>query len=87
MSIRKSNKIGNYDVIRDQDGNSMEPLDDDPELSFDNEEYKELTRDVVNKQQSTGPILQDEEDNNFDDQSKDMEKLIPDENMNTIVTR
>jgi hypothetical protein len=39
MSLKKNNKIGAYDVIKD---GSMD-LDDEDQLSFDNEEFKQLT--------------------------------------------
>jgi len=61
MSIKKNNKIESYDPLKE-----LPSLEED-QLSFDNEEYKILTK-AQNK--STGPLQgQEEEDNDFDEQS------------------
>lgn len=82
----KNNKVESYDPLQEKS------LDDDQQLSFDNEEYKDLIQNAEEnkgKKQSTGSLNGNEEENNeFEEEAGSLAHLIvPDDGLATIVTK
>ena len=82
----KNNKVESYDPLKEKS------LDDDQQLSFDNEEYKDLIQNDEGdkgKKQSTGSLNGNEEERNeFDEEAGSLAHLIvPEDGLATIVAK